>query len=67
MKPNTENLRLGSKKKAEILWMKKDLSWFTKKIVDSYQLDSKIAKRIYHKIMMTLFGKDWYYVKKKDS
>lgn len=31
MKPNTENLRLGSKKKAEILWMKKDLSWFTKK------------------------------------
>lgn len=30
MKPNTENLRLGSKKKAEILWMKKDLSWFTK-------------------------------------
>lgn len=58
MKPNTENLRLGSKKKAEILWMKKDLSWFTKKIVDSYQLDSKIAKRINHKIMMTLFGKD---------
>ena len=29
-----------------------------KKIVDSYRLDSKIAKRIYHKIMMTLFGKD---------
>lgn len=29
-----------------------------KKIVDSYQLNSKIAKRIYHKIMMTLFGKD---------
>lgn len=26
--------------------------------MDSYQLDSKIAKRIYHKIMMTLFGKD---------
>lgn len=29
-----------------------------KKIVDSYQLNSKIAKRIYHKIMITLFGKD---------
>ena len=29
-----------------------------KKIVDSYRLDSKITKRIYHKIMMTLFGKD---------
>ena len=26
IKPNPENLRLGSKKKAEILWMKKDLS-----------------------------------------
>ena len=29
-----------------------------KKIVYSYQLISKIAKRIYHKIMMTLFVKD---------
>lgn len=26
--------------------------------MDSYQLNSKIAKWIYHKIMMTLFGKD---------
>ena len=28
------------------------------KLVYKKILDSKIAKRIYHKIMMTLFGKD---------